>query len=254
MGLDNNTRKQTGRFRPKLAPNLLSPVANLFRIAEPVHEPAPPKHLSDSEYERLLKTVLRQTAQDTPTQTAQRAWFLTLAHTGLRVNELLDLRLGDLDLAGGRIFIPSAKNGQERVVYLTPTLSEAFYRYLPHRSATDDDHLWHCENRTPTDEVIRRCLRRWAKLCNVSVTPHRLRHTFATRLLNQGVSLEAVRKLLGHSSLQMSQHYARLYDVTVKTQFKSAAADLEGIAIQNWPKQATTSFVTQEANQPTDSV
>jgi integrase/recombinase XerD len=172
----------------------------------------------------------------------------------MQVNELLDLRLGDLDLSGGRIFISSAKNSQERVVYLTPTLTTALRHHLALRPVTDDDHLWCYAGSVPTDEGIRRRLRKWGQLCEVAVTPHRLRHTFATRLLNQGVSLDAVRKLLGHSSLQMSQHYARLYDSTVKAQFEAAAAAFEGIAIHDWPLLATTPLLTQAALQTVDSV
>lgn len=228
--------------------------ANVFRVAEPVCAPAPPKHLTEAEYERLLKTVLSQTADGTLTMVAERAWFLTLAHTGLRVNELLDIRLADLDLAGGRILVSSAKNGQDRVIYLTPALSTVLNHYLTLRPGADDDHLWRYEGRVVTDEQIRARLTRWGKQCDVVVTPHRLRHTFATRLLNQGVSLEVVRKLLGHSSLQMSQHYARLYDSTVKAQFESAAAKLEGIAIRNWPMPATTPLLTQTDVKKSDSV
>ena len=194
------------------------------------------------------------TENGTLTDIAERAWFLTLAHTGVRVGELLDLRLGDLDLAGGRIFIPSAKNGQERVVYLTPVLVAALQRFLSVRPVTNDDHVWRYNDRRLTDEKVRSCLARWGKQCGISVTPHRLRHTFATRLLNQGVSLEVVRKLLGHSSLQMSQHYARLYDSTVKDQFESAAGELEGVVVRDWPMPAATPVPVQADFQQVDSV
>jgi site-specific recombinase XerD len=106
----------------------------------------------------------------------------------------------------------------------------------------------------PTDEVIRRRLRNWGTLCQVTVTPHRLRHPFATRLINRGMALESVRKLLGHTSLDMSQHYARLHDSTVKAHFASAAATLEGIPISDWPSFATTPFLTHDTDSQSDSV
>ena len=226
----------------------------IFRIPAPAC-PAPlPKHLSETEYERLTATVLAQTADDTLNANAERAWFLALAHTGMRVNEMLDLRLGDLDFAGGRIIIAAPKNGKDRIAFMTPTLATAITRYLDQRPATDDDRLWYQNNRMPTDEVIRRRLRNWGALCQVTVTPHCLRHTFATRLINRGMALESVRKLLGHTSLNLSQHYARLYDSTVKTQFASAAAALEGIPVTDWPTHATTPFLTQDAEIEADSV
>ena len=70
----------------------------------------------------------------------------------------------------------------------------------------------------------------------MEVTPHRLRHTFATRLINQGVSLLSLQKLLGHKFLHTTQRYARVYDATVQEQFQQAMANLEGIAVHNWPQ------------------
>ena len=98
-------------------------------------------------------------------------------------------------------------------------------------------------------------MRRWGQTCNVAVTPHRLRHTLATRLINQGMSLESLRKLLGHKNLSMTQHYARIYDATVHEHFQTAMANIEGIAVSDWPQLA---IVLAPADQPvmlkTDSV
>ena len=227
---------------------------SIFRIPAPAC-PAPlPKHLSEAQYKQLTETVLARTAEDTLHANAERAWFLTLAHTGMRVNEMLDLRLGDLDFAGGRIVIAAPKNGKERIAFMTPALAAAVTRYLEQRPTTDDDRLWYHDDKMPTDEVIRRRLRNWGTLCQITVTPHVLRHTFATRLINRGMALESVRKLLGHTSLDMSQHYARLYDSTVKAQFAAAAATLEGIPITDWPTFATTPFITQDTEIELDSV
>jgi len=83
---------------------------------------------------------------------------------------------------------------------------------------------------------VRYRLRRWGEQCNVAVTPHRLRHTLATRLINRGMSLEALRKLLGHKTLRMTQRYAHLHDATVREQFQTAMANVEGIAVSDWPQ------------------
>ena len=82
---------------------------------------------------------------------------------------------------------------------------------------------------------MRNQVQRWGKQCSVVVTPHQLRHTFATQLINHGMPMESVRKLLGHKTLNMTQHYARIYDATVQQQFETAAAALEGILVQDWP-------------------
>lgn len=222
--------------------------ANLFRVTFPELPEALPRHLSESEYRRLEQTVFAQTAQDTPIDTRERAWFLTLAHTGLRICELLDLRLADLDLVGGRLIVRGGKHARDRVVYLTPTLTQALRNYLIHRASVADDHLWPNGERPMQAHQVRLRLHDWGRLCDVEVTPHRLRHTFATRLINQGVPLTSLQKLLGHKFLHTTQRYARVYDATVRDQFQQAMANLEGIAVSNWPQPL---FVLPTVEQPT---
>lgn len=230
--------------------------ANLFRVAYPERPEALPRYLTESEYTLLEQVVLAQTADNTATAVRDRAWFFTLAHTGLRLCELLNLRLADLDFPAGRLIVRGGKNMRDRVVFLTPTLGQALQHYLTHRPAVADDHLWLDARRPLQAHQVRYRLRRWGQLCDVHATPHRLRHTLATRLINHGMSLESLRKLLGHKYLRATQHYARIHDATVRTQFQQAMTNIEGIAINDWP-QPKTVFAT--ADQPvmypgTDSV
>jgi len=220
--------------------------ANLFRIAYP-DAPAPlPRHLSEAEADRLTATVLAQTAEASPAACQEQAWFLTLTQTGLRINELLDLRLGDLDLAGRRLLIRQTKNGADRLVYLTPAVVAALQHHLAVRPASVDDHLWQQAGRPLTANQIRYRLTIWGQACDVTVSPHRLRHTFATRLINHGLPLEALRKLLGHATLHMTQHYARLYDTTVQRQFEAAMTEIA--ALTQPPTAATRPLVTAQAD------
>ena len=179
---------------------------NIFRIPPPNFADPLPKHLSTADYERLVKTVLAETEQPTLAALAGRAWFLTLAHTGMRLNELLDLRLGDIDFANGRILICNPKGGHDRVVFMTPSLGHSLHFYIMQRPAGADDHLWRYNGRLLADEAVRDQLARWGQLCGVKVTPHQLRHTFATQLVNHGLPIDSVRKLLGHRTLNMTQH------------------------------------------------
>jgi site-specific recombinase XerD len=218
--------------------------ANLFRIAYPAAPTPLPRHLSEAEFERLAATVLAQTAGDSPTARQEQAWFLTLTHTGLRINELLDLRLSDLDLAGRRLLIRQAKNGADRLVYLTPPVVTALQRHLAVRPASADDHLWLQAGQPLTANQVRYRLHGWGQACAVAVSPHRLRHTFATRLVNHGLPLEAVRKLLGHTTLHMTQHYARLYDTTVQRQFEAAMTEIAALALAQPTTAATRPLVT----------
>jgi site-specific recombinase XerD len=210
--------------------------ANLFRVAYPQRTEALPRYLTEPEYKRLEQVVLSQAADESPTAVRDRAWFLTLAHTGLRLSELLNLRVGDLDLPAGRLTVRGGKNFRDRAAYLTPVLVQALQAYLLHRDSAADDHLWLDAGRPLRDHHVRYRLRRWGQLCDVAVTPHRLRHTFATRLINHGLSLESLSKLLGHKHLSMTQRYARIHDATVRNQFQQAMAAIEGIAVSDWPQ------------------
>ena len=100
---------------------------------------------------------------------------------------------------------------------------------LPQREMVADDHLWLDAGRPLQDYQVRYRLHRWSQPCNVAVTPHRLRHTLATRLINQGMSLESLRKLMGHRYLRATQHYARIHDATVRAQFQAAMTHIEGL-------------------------
>ena len=206
----------------------------LFRVQPPSVPDALPRHLNDAEYKQLLQTVLDQT-ETQPQGLLHRTWFLTLAFTGIRLSELLNLRLSDLDLATGRLFIEESKNDKGRVTFLTASLRQHLQQYLIQRPDSDTDHLFVGENGAPLSpgSVRYRCYR-WGEACGVLASPHRLRHTFATRLINQGVSLESIRRLLGHRTLRMTQLYARLHESTVRRHFEEATAHIEGILIQDW--------------------
>lgn len=210
--------------------------ANIFRIPYPARPEPLPRYLSADEYERLLKTVLDQTANASPRHRLDRAWFLLLAHTGIRSCELLNLRLADVDFAGQRLFVRGGKNCHDRVVYLTTTALNALVDYLTVRPAIADDHLWLDGGQPLASPRVRYCVQRWGEIAEVVVSPHRLRHTLATQLVNRGMPLPSVGKLLGHRSLNTTQHYARLFEQTVKEQFEAAIAHIEGIAAANWPQ------------------
>lgn len=210
--------------------------ANLFRVPYPARPEPLPRYLSEQDYQRLLHTVHMRTTADTPRNRLDLAWFLTLAHTGIRTCELLNLRIGDVDFSTQRLFVRGAKTAHDRVVYLTPTLSAVLSHYLLQRPHSPDDHLWMDGDQPLSGGRVRYCVQRWGQACQVNVSPHRLRHTLATQLINQGMPLASVSRLLGHRSLNTTQHYARLYEQTVKEQFISASHYIEGVAVSHWPQ------------------
>ena len=220
--------------------------ATVFRVDAPIRPAALPRYLTPEAYQQLVTTVYEETASDTPRSVLDRAWFLTLAHTGVRISELLNLRVGDVDFATRRLFIRGSKNGHERVVYLTNALTRTLIHYLTYRSVTADDHLWIVNGKPLSDHQVRYRWHRWREACGVQATPHQLRHTLATQLINNGMPLTSVAKLLGHRSLSSTQHYARLYEHTVKMQFDKAVEQIEGIAAVQWPSSSPESVESLE--------
>ncbi len=82
---------------------------------------------------------------------------------------------------------------------------------------------------------------------DVQVSPHRLKHTLATRLINQGMPIHSLRKLLGHQRLKTPQIYACINDETLYGQFKDAMSRLESVAENEWPHVKTGEQLPIEA-------
>jgi site-specific recombinase XerD len=173
-----------------------------------------------------------------------------LVEAGLPVyslSELLALGLDDLDLAAERAIVRGSKPGRDRVVFLTPALVEALQRYLSRRpDLPDEERVFVLRGRSPTPRTIQRRLKKYGRNAGVDVSPHKLRHTLATRLLNQGMPIHSLRKLLGHQHLNTTQIYARIYDQTLYRQFREATARLDGLAASEWQQMIRTAPVEAE--------
>jgi site-specific recombinase XerD len=204
------------------------------------HVPHPlPRYLPPDSDRRLLETV--EDLSDTgPTPLARLhadALLLTRA-TGLRIGELCDLELDcvhQIDGHGAWLKVPLGKLGTERMVPLDEQTVVVIDRIVARR--TPGRPLPHPRSRHPTDfllvhqgrRVSKQALRdELARACTVAgldkVTPHALRHTFATALVNSGCSLQALMQLLGHVSANMSLRYGRLFDSTVRAEYERALA------------------------------
>jgi integrase/recombinase XerD len=142
-----------------------------------------------------------------------------LLATGIRVGELAGLRLDDIDTAGGRLTI-LGKGGRERTVFVTDaSLRDELRRYVALRHSAkrsgSNAHLLVDEHgRTLSTARIRNAIVDLARGAGVPrrVTPHMLRHTAATMLLESGTDIRFVQQLLGHRSILTTQIYAHVSD------------------------------------------
>jgi integrase/recombinase XerC len=185
-----------------------------------------PAFLDEGEVGRLLEA----TTGDTFTDLRDRALLETIYGGGLRVSEATGLNLPDLQLDQG-FAVVRGKGGKERLAPLGAGASKAVEGYLPERARRVEklmsgvEALFINKNGTRLNvRSVRRILDRRASLAGLrkAVTPHTLRHSFATHLLNRGADLRAVQELLGHANLTTTQIYTHVTTHKLKEVYDQA--------------------------------
>jgi site-specific recombinase XerD len=160
-----------------------------------------------------------------------RAMIMVLLRTGMRIGELLSTRVRDLIIEEQKILIFEAeKNQRGRVVYFSTDAKDALKAWLDERDKSEE-YLFYGRRRRPlTYPAARIVFMRYlekAGLSHKGYTLHCLRHTYATDLLNAGMALECLEKLLGHRSLEVTRRYARLTDKSREEAYFKAMAIIE---------------------------
>ena len=219
---------------------------SVFRLRSLPRPDSLPRHLSESENQRLETFVRNRLASTDPLLALENACFFVLAHTGVRACECLDLQAQDLDLPGRRLLVRQGKGQRDRIVYLSALACQALTAYLQVAPCAGTAPLLHKADGTALSyQWLQRHLAAVAQAAGVpKVSPHRLRHTFATRLLNAGMAITGVQKLLGHKYISTTQIYARVYDSTVEADYRRAMDKVElqhlplsttPLLVDNWP-------------------
>ena len=158
-----------------------------------------------------------------------RAMIETLYSTGLRISELVALNVSDIDL-DRREFMVRGKGGKVRPVFLSPLACSDIKDYLAKRHDNyeplfisfgrprDGEELGNGERQRLTAYTIQEVIRKQGRLAglNKKVTPHTLRHSFATTLLNNGADIRSVQEMLGHASIQTTQIYTHVTNKQLK--------------------------------------
>jgi integrase/recombinase XerD len=176
--------------------------------------------------QRLKFTMRSSTAR------RDRAIILTQLDTGLRAGELCSLRIGDVDLKSGKIVVRhrirgGSKEGKGRTVFMGKSTRRALWRYLADREDGDDPDaplfLWK-SNRPMNKDGLRLTISALGKKANISKChPHRFRHTFAITYLRSGGDIFTLQEMLGHGSLDMVRHYARVAQFDVEQAHRKAS-------------------------------
>lgn len=184
-------------------------------------------HRNEAKTDRRRKFTMRR-----PTALRDRAIILVLLDCGLRASELCSLRVGDVELKTGKIMVRhgvggGAKGGKGRFVYMGKTTRKAVWRYLADREDGNDPEaplFVTIENRLMNKDTLRQMIADMGKKANVNrAYPHRFRHSFAIAYLRSGGDIFTLKALLGHNSLEMVQHYARIAEVDVEQAHRKAS-------------------------------
>ena len=193
---------------------------------KPARERILPKALSTQDATRLLihlKSSSEAACQTAgwwraPATTTYLAAALMVA-TGMRVGELASLTVSDVDIASGSIRV-MGKGRRERVVYLPPgQLLSSLDGYVSQRSAGMSEPLIANRfDRALTAAALRDRIGRAARQAGIErrVTPHMLRHTCATHLLDAGADIRIVQRLLGHASISTTEIYTHVSDTSLR--------------------------------------
>jgi site-specific recombinase XerD len=159
-----------------------------------------------------------------------KAMFILMLRCGLRIGEVANLLLSDLfiDEPAPRLVV-RGKGSRERVVYLSSQAEHALRRYLAERPPARSDFVFlsYLLGGLSTTAIHKRLMIYRAK-AEVSLTAHRLRHSFANDLLSAGAPVTSIQQLLGHRWLETTQIYVQANDQTVQADFYAACLKIEG--------------------------
>jgi integrase/recombinase XerD len=152
------------------------------------------------------------------------AIILTLGYSGLRVGELCALDVEDVDFSDGVISVKSGKGDKGRIALIEEKTVNALKDYLDARKATSGPLFLSTHRLRINERTIQRIIKRYAVKAGITknVTPHVLRHTFATTLLKQGADIRIIQELLGHASVATTQIYTHVDGRALRDAYRKA--------------------------------
>ena len=196
-----------------------------------------PRYMTSEQVRRLREEIEENIARARDKDERQealltRSVFYLMWQGGLRTGEVELLRFSDFYISAAnqakRLFVRDGKWRKGRAVYLTDAALEALKAYLAVRGMEPTSGFVFVRNGAPMKKgFLCQQLQRIGKRVDVNVSPHRLRHTFATQLLNVGCRVTSIQKLLGHTNLNTTMTYARAFDQTVMLDYFSAINSIE---------------------------
>lgn len=174
-----------------------------------------PRNIAASVLEKLFKAIGEHHRD--------RAMFTLMLHCGLRVGEITRLCLDDVLMREAnpiRLRV-QGKGQKERIVFLSPTGAMRLVEYLAVRPRSKASRIFLNKKGNPiTITGIQLQLASYCHKADIWITCHQLRHTFATSMIEGGMAITSVQKLLGHTSIRTTQRYIQVSDAQVEKDYQ----------------------------------
>lgn len=192
------------------------------QLKPPKIEKKTPDVLTINEVNKLLE----QPGNTTPKEIRDRAMLELLYATGIRVTELVTLKVQDVNLKMG--YVECRDANKSRIIPIEDAAQNALAVYLDGVRDTmcnDSDYLFsNCKGSPMTRQGFWKIIKHYAAKAGIDkdITPHMIRHSFASHLVNNGADLKAVQEMLGHADISTTQIYLNSKQSRLKEEYKKA--------------------------------
>jgi integrase/recombinase XerC len=188
-------------------------------VSTPKQDKTLPRIMTEEEMNTFLDRVAEASKTEEPALRRDRAMLELLYASGLRVSELVGLDLRSVNFGDGMVLV-RGKGRKERIVPFGSKAKQALEDYLPVRQKILQErkkpgrqalflNVWGERLTTRSvDRLVKKYVRKYGP--EVKVSPHSLRHAFASHLLSEGADLRAIQEMLGHTSLSTTQKYTQV--------------------------------------------
>jgi len=194
----------------------------ILMLSSPKLDKHLPQFLTEDETVKLIESAFAKNASD-ESGLRDRAILETFYSTGIRISELVGLSLDDVDFIGctAKVY---GKGKKERIVPIGDVALKTIQKYLEIRKKQIEAVFLNRSGKRITTRGVRGIVGKYIKIAGIrhGVSPHTLRHSFATHLLNRGADLRTVQELLGHVNLSTTQIYTHLTTDKLKSVYDKA--------------------------------
>ena len=191
---------------------------NIFKVvSNPKLDKKLPNFLSIEDFHKIIESI----SIDTPLDLRNRLIIEMLYATGVRVSELVNIKISDINFNEQSIRI-MGKGRKERIVFYGEYAKDILDKYLDIRNNSNEYLIQNNKGNKITSRGIEKIIDKVVSVAciNNNVSPHTFRHTFATHLLNSGCEIKSVQELLGHSSLNTTEVYTHITSEYLKSEYR----------------------------------